>query len=129
MKARIVRPKKALLWGVSSTQPLALATLQVCDRWGVRCCLPGKEAWTRPVEELLETPAGEGYAGGELPLLLLSGLTDRELDGVLADLRQAGAAWPYKAVVTPHNRRWSLEKLYRELEREREAVERQRNPQ
>lgn len=60
--------------------------------------------------------------GSSRPLLLLSGLTDAELDDLLAQLRGAKAVWPYKAVVTPYNRSWSLEKLYRELEQEHRAV-------
>lgn len=84
--------------------------------------LPGKEGWTERVETLLDTRTLKAALGSSRPLLLLSGLTDAELDDLLAQLRGAKAVWPYKAVVTPYNRSWSLEKLYRELEQEHRAV-------
>lgn len=122
MKARIVRQKRALLWGVDPAGEPAVSTIGICDRLGVTCRLPGKEGWTERVETLLDTPDTRGCDWEQPPLLLLSGLTDAELDDLLAQLRGSGTVWPYKAVVTPHNRGWSLEKLYRELEREHRAM-------
>ena len=122
MKARIVRQKRALLWGVDPAREPAVSTIGICDRLGIVCRLPGKEGWTERVETLLDTPDSRGCPWEQPPLLLLSGLTDAELDDLLAQLRGAKAVWPYKAVVTPYNRSWSLEKLYRELEQEHRAV-------
>lgn len=122
MKARIVRPKRAVLWGVDPAGEPAVSTIRACDQLGITCRLPGKEGWGVKVETLLDTPDTQGCAWDKPPLLLLSGLTDRELDELLAQLRAAKAVWPLKAVVTPHNRSWSLEKLYGELEKERKLM-------
>ena len=129
MKARIVRQKRALLWGVDPAGEPAVSTIQICDRLGITCRLPGKEDFGVKVETLLETPDTQGCAWEDPPLLVLSGLTDSELDDLLGQLRQAKLSWPYKAMVTPHNRNWTLEQLYREIQREHQAVRRQMEEQ
>ena len=56
-------------------------------------------------------------------LLVLCGLEDR-LDALLPALAGAGAGPEcLKAVLTPHNRSWSVLRLHRELLRERQAME------
>lgn len=129
MKARIVRQKRALLWGVDPAGEPAVSTIQICDRLGITCRLPGKKGFGVKVETLLETPDTQGCAWEDPPLLVLSGLTDSELDDLLGQLRQAKLSWPYKAMVTPHNRNWTLEQLYREIQREHQAVRRQMEEQ
>ena len=91
MKARIVRQKRALLWGVDPAGEPAVSTIGICDRLGIVCRLPGKEGWTERVETLLDTPDTQGCPWEQPPLLLLSGLTDAELDDLLAQLRGAKA--------------------------------------
>lgn len=59
---------------------------------------------------MLDTPDTRGCPWEQPPLLLLSGLTDAELDDLLAQLRGAKAVWPYKAVVTPYNPQLELGK-------------------
>lgn len=70
-------------------------------------------------------PAGQGAAaplGGRM--LVLCGLED-VLDDLLPALNRAGAGPDcLKAVLTSHNRGWSAPRLYEELRREREAMER-----
>lgn len=129
MKARIVRQKRALLWGVDPKKEPAVSTIGICDRFGITCRIPGKEGWTVKVETLLETPDSQGCVWENPPLLLLSGLTDRELDDLLGELREAKLAWPYKAMVTPHNRNWTLEQLYQEIEGEHRAMQKQMQEQ
>ncbi len=65
------------------------------------------------------------YAGGPLGgrMLVLCGLEDR-LDALLPALARAGAGQEcLKAVLTPHNRSWSVLRLHQELLRERQAME------
>lgn len=62
---------------------------------------------------------------GEAPneqLLLLSNLERAELNRLLDSLRDAGVSIPLKAIVTKHNKTWSVIALLEELGREREAV-------
>ena len=54
----------------------------------------------------------------EEPFLLLCALGDRQLDRLLADLRRAGVSVPCKAILTEHNRSWTLCKLITEVSRE-----------
>jgi len=54
-------------------------------------------------------------------LLVMSGLSDRQLDALLAGLRRQKVGVALKAVVTPTNVGWTVQELYAELCREREA--------
>ena len=58
----------------------------------------------------------------EAAFMLLCGLGDRQLDRLLAAMRRAGVFVPYKAVLTEHNRNWTLCKLIEEVAREHEAL-------
>lgn len=66
-----------------------------------------------------------GTAGAPVGrMMVLCGLEDR-LDALLEALRQAGVGQEcLKAVLTPHNRKWSAVKLYGELQREHQALRR-----
>lgn len=61
-------------------------------------------------------------AAPETEFMLLCALGDRQLDRLLAAMRRAGAAVPYKAVLTEQNRNWTLERLIREVAREHELL-------
>ena len=56
-------------------------------------------------------------------MLVLAGLTDRQLDVLLAALRTARATESLKAVLTEHNTKWSAPALYAELARARQEIE------
>lgn len=62
---------------------------------------------------------------GNLPgsLLVFCGLTERHLDKMLLKLRQEKIAVDFKAVLTPTNREWTVQRLYLEMVRERKAGE------
>lgn len=55
--------------------------------------------------------------------MLLCALGDRQLDRLLAAMRRAGVYIPYKALLTEHNRDWTLAALIDEVEREHEAMQ------
>ena len=54
----------------------------------------------------------------------MSNFTSPQLNAVLDALREAGVHVPLKAVVTKHNKTWSVLALLEELQREREATRR-----
>ena len=54
--------------------------------------------------------------------LVMCGLEEAQLDGLLGAMKAAGIIIPLKAIATPHNKGWSLAQLMRELRREREAL-------
>ena len=68
----------------------------------------------------VDAPAAEDAP--DVPFLLLCALGDRQLDRLLAAMRRAGAVVPYKAVLTEHNREWTLCKLIAEVRREHEFL-------
>lgn len=70
------------------------------------------------------TKAGKPYAGAapNVEFMLVSGLSNAQLDGLLATLREAGASVPLKAQVTPHNRFWPVHLLISEVAREHAAM-------
>lgn len=54
--------------------------------------------------------------------IIFSGLSGKQIDTVLADLRKADIYIPLKAVLTPSNQKWSIKKLVSELAKEREKM-------
>ncbi len=78
------------------------------------------------------TTHGQTSAAGDAPaepLLVMADFTERQLDALLAGLRQKGVQIPLKAVLTETNRRWTVLELWAELRREHEAVAGQRKEQ
>jgi len=65
-----------------------------------------------------------GADAPETEFLLLCALGDRQLDRLLAAMRRAGVSVPHKAVLTGHNKSWTLRKLIEEVAREHEAMAR-----
>ncbi len=56
------------------------------------------------------------------PLLVFCRLSDKHMDRILAQLKNENTGIEYKAVMTPTNSKWSVRKLYFELERERRTL-------
>lgn len=71
----------------------------------------------------LDEPAPQGpFSGPAQSLLLLDGVDGELLQTLLAALKKEGVQVDYKAVVTPHNRQWTVVELLEELKRERQAI-------
>lgn len=71
------------------------------------------------------TPVEGVYSGGELPgtLFVFCFLEGNRLDQALAALRRCGAGpFPYKAILTPTNSRWTAPDCFEEIRREHEAM-------
>lgn len=72
-----------------------------------------------------ESGAAEAKTPDRTPsesLLLMCNLTDKHMDRLLAQLRQAPKPVDYKAALTPINKGWTLKRLLLELEREKKAM-------
>ena len=83
------------------------------------------------LEEILnsgsdEKVSGEEVSDGENSLVIFCDLTEKHLDHVLARLREKKAGLCYKAVLTPTNRKWNLQKLYINMETEKKQFEQMR---
>lgn len=55
-------------------------------------------------------------------LMLFCGVTEKHLDKMLALLKREQIAVDYKAVLTPTNQNWTIQKLYLEMIKERAAI-------
>lgn len=125
MKARLSAPVPKLAVGVNVLPEKAAAVEEAmsdvggkytaavndcgADSVGYVCGLPGyteNESRTEVTEELL----------------LFSGLDGRELNKAVTILRSKGCDIPLKAMVTPHNRDWTVSALAGELAREHEYM-------
>ena len=65
------------------------------------------------------------YSGEELPdtLFVFCAFTDNRLEQVLTALRRCGAGpFPYKAVLTPTNCKWTAPDCFEEIRKEHEAM-------
>ena len=80
-----------------------------------------------------ETPLGffagfEGFSKSEKKgeaengCIIFTGLSGKQIDSVLVELRKAEIVIPLKAVLTPSNQNWSIKKLTAELEKERSQL-------
>ncbi len=60
-------------------------------------------------------------------ILCMCGLSNQQVDQLLAALREAAISIPLKAVLTPTNQKWHFYKLMEELKKERTAFAQQKN--
>ena len=112
--------KKVLLFGFE-TLPEILTVAGIVQQFGGEAVPVAKESCGLTLEALAQGKTGRESGvpiGGKM--LVFCGL-ERELDGLLAALRQAGVVC-LKAVLTPDNRSWTPGRLYRELQREHRAM-------
>lgn len=98
----------------------------ICASLKIRVRQVKKEEYLRPVFQLLgdrKMEQSQKYTGEELTGEMLVMAVNRErIDAVLHALKREGISIPYKAVVTPDNGWWNSLQLYRELQREHEAL-------
>lgn len=120
---------KILLFGFDSL--LHILSLEAAVKpFGAELVPVGRSDYHKTLAALagLDDPesGGQGASGAPLggKMLVLCGLED-VLDDLLPALNQAGAGPDcLKAVLTSHNRSWSPARLFEELRRERQAMER-----
>lgn len=102
--------------------PEIMAVAGAAQRFGAEAVPVDRSSYGLSLERLArgEKAQETGYAALGGKMLVFCGL-DQELDDLLAALRSAGIVC-LKAVLTPSNRTWTPSRLYRELERERQAM-------
>ena len=95
-------------------------------RLGLQCQEIPIEQQGRTIEELLNGTADESVKSAEQPftdeLMLMHALTQEDFHTLLDTLRREGQSIRLKAVVTDHNRKWTAQRLHRELCAEEEAM-------
>ena len=90
-----------------------------------------KEEYLEPVGYLAGVkelvPCGKVYTGDdfEKEMMVMAGLTSKQVDTVILALRKTGAGRiDYKAVLTPTNQSWNALTLYGELAKEHAKMNR-----
>ena len=117
---------RVLLYGLPKETPADSAAREILAALGVAA------TEVAPYQLLQQVGVLAGYEGEEAqlyfgrapqePVLVMAGFSSAQLDGLLAALRRAGIVIPLKAVLTEHNRSWSLLALIEELQREHAAM-------
>ncbi len=105
----------------------------ICLACEIECKKIPKKRFLQTIGNHTGAPGHEGtgeiYEGNDLaePVMLIAGMSGRELDRILDTLKDLGVpSVGVKAVVTSHNINWTILDLYEELVRERAAMEKDR---
>lgn len=81
-----------------------------------------------PLSDLLELADGSGAGlSSSLPrAVIVAGITEAQLIGLMSVCRKSGMQPALWAVLTPVSERWTVEQLLAELAREREALQKKK---
>lgn len=120
--------KKILFYRISGEKRKQLKN--ICEALDIQVVVVSPAEYGEPVGALAGFPgmrkqgrACEGF-GVTGEMLVFAGMDDQALDEFLdACKAQSVAPTACKAILTPHNGGWSGEKLYAELEREHQAMQ------
>jgi hypothetical protein len=114
--------EKILLFQSDQQQQIA----QIASRMNIRLVVVTPKQYAQTLEEMeKEQPPKDGAEKMPLPgsLLLFCGFSEKRLDKMLFELRSAKITTTHKAVLTPTNAKWTVQRLWMELERERMSME------
>ena len=124
-KKRLYGPRAALVCGYAvAEQDLLLAMLERFHLNDLPAIFATGDDASRPVGELLTLAASHGR-GQDSPLpraVVLSGVTEKELQTILAAWRHLGLPRQNWATLTPTSETWELLELLAELDMERLAL-------
>lgn len=98
------------------------AIRQVLTPMKIKVSSVPEEMFDLTLEELAKGKKEDGSFQGRSPeesLMLLCGLTEKQLNRLLLELRKKGIKTDYKAVLTPTNRSWDVSRLYMEMAKEK----------
>ena len=114
-----------LAYGYNSKEIKPVKT--VCARLDIRLRRVEEPEYDQPIGAFFglapRREAGEDAVDIPGRMLVLAGLTSRQLDALLSALKTARAGDSLKAVLTEHNARWTGPALYGELFREKAEME------
>ena len=122
---RMYGPQKLLLCGFpAQVQPTFLAVLKRAGLQDIAVVWANQDDEKETLSELLERPGGSGTGkDSTLPrAVIVSGITDNQLHGLMNTCRQAGMQQALWAALTPTSETWPLPQLLAELQAERKAL-------
>ncbi len=121
------------LYGLDAQTPRGDAVRAVVEQLGFAVRTVGKEdlgASVGAIAGLMGSPKSGKPCSVDVPdveFMLVSGLSNSQLDQLLAALREADASVALKAQVTQHNRFWPMHLLIAEVAKEHAAMSRAAN--
>jgi hypothetical protein len=128
-RKRLYGPRRCLACGYTAAEQDALLAMML--RWNfadMPALFAGAADMDRLVGEILAEPAGHGQ-GQDSPLpraVILSGLTEKELNTFMAAWKHLGLPPQNWATLTPTSETWALIDLLTELDLERVALQGQK---
>ncbi len=121
--SRMYGPPKLLLCGFPApAQPKFMTVLQMAGLQAVPIVWANDEKQT--LSALLGLPDGTGVGSGStLPrAIIVSGITENQLHGLMTICRKTGMQQALWAALTPTSETWPLAQLLAELQAERKAL-------
>lgn len=125
-KKRLYGERGALVSGYTvAEQDLLLAMLERFNLADVPVAFAGMDDAERPVGEVLKEPLGYGRGRDSLlpRAMVLSGVTEKELNTVMAAWKHLGLPQQNWAALTPTSEAWTVMDLLAELDMERIAMQ------
>jgi hypothetical protein len=122
-------PRKLLLCGFGAeAQKKFDAILGTAGMSGVPKVWVATGQGATPLSDLLELADGSGAGlSSALPrAVIVAGITEAQLIGLMSVCRKSGMQPALWAVLTPVSERWTVEQLLAELAREREALQKKK---
>lgn len=127
---RLYGPRKLVLAGFTAeTQSKFKTLLGMLQLENIPLVWASSDQQEQILKDIIELPddSGKGISS-ELPrAIIVSGITEAELQNLMAGCRQAGMKKALWAVATPTSTTWPLKQLLAELEAERKALSKNNN--
>ena len=116
--------EKLLIFHLNDTEYKKLE--QITRNLKIRCERIADSSYNQTLEALVSGKASSLATdfSGKVPsesLLLMCDFSDKRMDKLLFELRKAGVAIDFKAVLTPTNQKWTVLQLLFEMQKERAA--------
>jgi hypothetical protein len=127
----MAKEELVLLYQLDATSEKGLKIREILSRHNIRAKTISHAMLNQTIGHLAELPGHAShpsqYDGEPIPdeVLLMKDLSDTRIDRLLKDFRENGVSRiDLKAVVTPHNQKWTLLDLISELRQEHAVMER-----
>jgi hypothetical protein len=127
--SRMYGPPKLLLCGFSvQAQPTFIGVLRMAGLEDIAVVWANEENNQATLAELLSLSDGAGAGrGSTLPrAIIVSGITQNQLHGLMTLCRKSGMPTALWAALTPTSETWPLGQLLNELQAERKALSQRR---
>jgi hypothetical protein len=124
--ALLYGPRKLLLCGfAAAAQPKFKLVLETAGLAEMSLVWVSEEQKTLTLSELIKLPSDTGFGtGSQLPrAVIVAGITQKQLHGLMTVCRASGMQQALWAALTPTSQTWTLQMLLTELQAEQKAMQ------